>query len=74
MLPIGYVKCLLVLGGGPEFKRTGRLWVSRMGYDEITQYQHGEELVEAGDGNSLLGHGAGSPRLVGVAQLGKGGA
>jgi len=47
VLPIGYVKCLLVLGGGPEFKHTGRLWVSRMAYDEITQYQHGEELVFA---------------------------
>ncbi|MHC4076306.1 MAG: hypothetical protein ACYSRZ_07845, partial [Planctomycetota bacterium] len=46
-LPLGFVKCLLVLGGGPEQKRTGRLWVSRMGYDEITQRQHGEELVFA---------------------------
>ncbi|MHC4332898.1 MAG: gamma-glutamylcyclotransferase family protein [Planctomycetota bacterium] len=47
VLPLGYAKCLLVLGGGPEFKHTGRLWVSRMGYDEITQYEHGEELVFA---------------------------
>ncbi|MCH8119667.1 MAG: gamma-glutamylcyclotransferase [Planctomycetes bacterium] len=38
ILPLGFVKCLLVLGGGPELKDTGRLWVSRMGYDEITQY------------------------------------
>ena len=38
ILPLGFVKCLLVLGGGPELKGTGRLWVSRMGYDEITQY------------------------------------
>ena len=37
VLPLGFVKCLLVLGGGPEQKDTGRLWVSRMGYDEITQ-------------------------------------
>ncbi|MGD8786611.1 MAG: gamma-glutamylcyclotransferase [Phycisphaerales bacterium] len=37
MLPLGFVKCLLVLGGGPEQKDTGGLWVSRMGYDEITQ-------------------------------------
>jgi hypothetical protein len=36
-----------VLGGGPERKRTGRLWVSRMGYDEIKQYEYGEELVFA---------------------------
>jgi hypothetical protein len=36
-----------VLGGGPEIKGTGKLWVSRMGYDEITQYGYGEELVFA---------------------------
>ncbi len=56
ILPLGFVKCLLVLGGGPELKGTGRLWVSRMGYDEITQYpdaafgsteRHDEELVFA---------------------------
>jgi len=45
ILPLGFVKCLLVLGGGPERRHTGRLWVSRMGYDEIKQYQLGEELV-----------------------------
>ena len=47
ILPLGFVKCLLVLGGGPEIKDTGKLWVSRMGYDEITQYGYGEELVFA---------------------------
>ena len=47
ILPLGFVKCLLVLGGGPQLKGTGRLWVSRMGYDEITQYGYGEELVFA---------------------------
>jgi gamma-glutamylcyclotransferase (GGCT)/AIG2-like uncharacterized protein YtfP len=47
VLPLGFVKCLLVLGGGPEQKHTGRLWVSRMGYDEITQREYGEELVFA---------------------------
>lgn len=47
ILPLGFVKCLLVLGGGPELKDTGRLWISRMGYDEITQYGYGEELVFA---------------------------
>jgi len=47
ILPLGFVKCLLVLGGGPERKKTGRLWVSRMGYDEITQYAYGEEIVFA---------------------------
>jgi hypothetical protein len=45
--PLGFVKCLLVLGGGPELKHTGRLWVSRMGYDEIKQFRRGEELVFA---------------------------
>ncbi len=41
ILPLGFVKCLLVLGGGPAQRDTGRLWVSRMGYDEIKQYPHG---------------------------------
>jgi gamma-glutamylcyclotransferase (GGCT)/AIG2-like uncharacterized protein YtfP len=47
ILPLGFVKCLLVLGGGPEIKSTGKPWISRMGYDEITQYGFGEELVFA---------------------------
>ncbi len=47
VLPLGFVKCLLVLGGGLQRKNTGRLWVSRMGYDEITQCNYGEELVFA---------------------------
>ena len=47
MLPLGFVKCLLVLGGGPEQKDSGRLWISRMGSDEIKQYEYGEELVFA---------------------------
>lgn len=37
VLPLGFVKCLLALGGGPELKGAGRLWVTRMVYDEITQ-------------------------------------
>jgi gamma-glutamylcyclotransferase (GGCT)/AIG2-like uncharacterized protein YtfP len=37
ILPLGFIKCLLLLGGGPERKDTGRFWVSRMGYNEITQ-------------------------------------
>ena len=44
VLPLEFVKCLLVLGGGPE-RKNGRLWVSRMGYEEITQREYGEELV-----------------------------
>ncbi len=60
VLPLGFVKCLLALGGGPELKGAGRLWVSRMVYDEITQrvpktnksvsdsqYKYVEELVFA---------------------------
>lgn len=47
VLPLGFVKCLLVLGGGLELKETGHLWVSRMGYDEIKQYDYGEELIFA---------------------------
>ncbi len=45
ILPLGFVKCLLVLGGGTEVNKTGRLWISRMGEDEITRQDYGEELV-----------------------------
>jgi hypothetical protein len=44
ILPLGFVKCLLALGGGTEVNKTGQLWISRMGHDEITS---GEELVFA---------------------------
>jgi len=47
ILPLPFVQCLLALGGGLRRKRNGRLWVSRMGYDEIKQYGAGEELVFA---------------------------
>jgi gamma-glutamylcyclotransferase (GGCT)/AIG2-like uncharacterized protein YtfP len=47
VLPLGFVKSLLILGGGLQQKDTGRLWISRMGYDEITQRDFGEELVFA---------------------------
>jgi gamma-glutamylcyclotransferase (GGCT)/AIG2-like uncharacterized protein YtfP len=40
ILPLGFVKCLLLLGGGPERRETGKLWVSRMGYNEITHYSN----------------------------------
>lgn len=46
ILPIGFVKCLLALGGGPE-RKPGGLWVSRMGQDEIMQDRVGHELVFA---------------------------
>jgi len=47
VLPLGFVKCLLVLGGGTEFNKMGHLWVSRIGEDEITRQDYGEELVFA---------------------------
>ncbi len=47
VLPLGFVKCLLVLGGGLEKKNGGGLWISRIGYNEITQRGYGEELVFA---------------------------
>lgn len=47
MLRLSIVKCLLALGGGTEKHSTGRLWVSRMGHDEIRQDRYGEELTFA---------------------------
>jgi gamma-glutamylcyclotransferase (GGCT)/AIG2-like uncharacterized protein YtfP len=47
VLPLGFVKCLLVLGGGTEVNKTGQLWVSRIEEDEITRQDYGEELVFA---------------------------
>jgi gamma-glutamylcyclotransferase (GGCT)/AIG2-like uncharacterized protein YtfP len=47
VLPLDFVKCLLALGGGPQKKKNGKIWISRMGYDEITQHNGGEELVFA---------------------------
>ncbi|MDD5459470.1 MAG: gamma-glutamylcyclotransferase [Phycisphaerae bacterium] len=44
ILPLGFVKCLLVLGGGLE-QHDGKLWVSRMKNDEIKQLSPVEELV-----------------------------
>jgi hypothetical protein len=46
-MPLGFAKCLLAVGGGPALKKNGRLWISRMGNDEIKQYRDGEELVFA---------------------------
>lgn len=45
VLPLSFVKCLLVLGGGTQESATGRLWISRMQHDEIKQNIYGEELV-----------------------------
>jgi gamma-glutamylcyclotransferase (GGCT)/AIG2-like uncharacterized protein YtfP len=60
-LPLGFVKCLLVLGGGTEINQMGRLWVSRMGHDEITREQFGEELVFARTSQRQWFVGAGEP-------------
>jgi len=46
VLPLGFVKCLLALGGGPERRPEG-MWISRMGQDEITQCTYEEEFVFA---------------------------
>jgi len=45
VLPLSFVKCLLVLGGGTQENAMGRLWISRMQHDEIKQNIYGEELV-----------------------------
>jgi gamma-glutamylcyclotransferase (GGCT)/AIG2-like uncharacterized protein YtfP len=47
VLPIEFVKCLLVLGGGIRQRASGQLWVSRMSHHEITAGRYGEELVFA---------------------------
>jgi gamma-glutamylcyclotransferase (GGCT)/AIG2-like uncharacterized protein YtfP len=47
VLPLDFVKCLLALGGGLQKKKNGKLWISRIGYNEITQQGDGEELVFA---------------------------
>ncbi len=46
VLPLGFVKCLLALGGGPERRPEG-MWISRMVQDEITQRTYEEEFVFA---------------------------
>jgi len=47
MLRLSMVKCLLALGGGTEKQKTGRLWISRIGQNEIWQDRYGEELTFA---------------------------
>ncbi|MFA7485320.1 MAG: hypothetical protein WCZ89_04795, partial [Phycisphaerae bacterium] len=44
-LPLGYVKCLLALGGGLSKSQSGKLWLSRIGQLEIIPSEHGEEFV-----------------------------
>lgn len=45
LLPLGFVKCLLALGGGSEMKTAKSLWVSRMGKKEIESHGGGTELA-----------------------------
>ncbi len=47
IMPLGFIKCLLALGGGSQETSKGDLWISRMGHDEIKQYAAGEEFVFA---------------------------
>ena len=47
ILPLGFVKCLLALGGGLEPGGPHGLWLSRMGRGEIMQKTYGEEFVFA---------------------------
>ena len=50
VLPLSFVKCLFVLGGGTEISRSGKLWVSRLVHDEIERNEYGEELIFARSG------------------------
>ena len=47
VLPLNFVKCLFVLGGGTQISNTGQVFVTRMSQDEIRQDRYGEELVFA---------------------------
>ena len=47
VLPLDFVKCLLAMGGGPKLQKNGKLWISRIGYNEISQSVDGDELVFA---------------------------
>jgi len=47
ILPVGFVRCLLAMGGGLEPGGPHGLWLSRMGRREIMQKTYGEEFVFA---------------------------
>jgi gamma-glutamylcyclotransferase (GGCT)/AIG2-like uncharacterized protein YtfP len=47
ILPLSFVKCLFVLGGGTEVSQSGKLWVTRLNHEEIERNEYGEELVFA---------------------------
>lgn len=49
ILPLGFVQCLLAMGGGVQ-KETNRIWISRMEHEEIIRHRptlETEELVFA---------------------------
>lgn len=50
VLPLSFVKCLFVLGGGTEISHSGKLWVSRLDHKEIERNEYGEELIFARSG------------------------
>ncbi|MHC4524334.1 MAG: gamma-glutamylcyclotransferase family protein [Planctomycetota bacterium] len=47
VLPLSFVRCLFVLGGGIEATRSGKLWISRLFNEEIERNKYGEELMFA---------------------------
>lgn len=47
LLPLSFIKCLFVLGGGIESNRSGKLWISRLFNEEIERNKYGEELMFA---------------------------
>ncbi len=44
ILPLGFIKCLLALGGGTQVGSSGKLWISRMHHSELEQNVRGEEF------------------------------
>jgi gamma-glutamylcyclotransferase (GGCT)/AIG2-like uncharacterized protein YtfP len=45
LLPVGFVKCLLALGGGLEQNPAGKMWLSRLGQAEIISKRDSEGLA-----------------------------
>jgi gamma-glutamylcyclotransferase (GGCT)/AIG2-like uncharacterized protein YtfP len=45
ILPLGFVKCLLALGGGTKKTTDGTLWISRMSQGEIREDRGDEQFV-----------------------------
>jgi hypothetical protein len=47
ILPLSFVKCLFVLGGGTQSSGFGKVWISRLENEEIERDDYGEELMVA---------------------------